>query len=1268
MLMMRIQRCLTCVFLLVACLGSTAALAEDPVYFADANLKAAVEQALGVTNPTPTDMLGLTLLGDNGRPIANLTGLQYGTNLVTLQINSGQVSDLSALSGLTNLQTLRLRINEISNLSPLSGLTNLQTLDLYHNQIGDLSPLCALTNLQTLNLGSNPAVTLVGLSSLTSLQILWFQGGQVSDLSPLAPLTELRELRLDLQRISDLSPLAGLTNLQKLTLAGNPISDVSPLAGLVSLSYLNLGGTQITDFSRFSGLPNLQTLWLENGQVSNVSVRPDLPSLQTLHLNHNRIGDISGLSAMTNLISLSLNDNQISDLSPLADLTNLRQLDAENNLVSDLSPLAGLPKLELLTLGVNQISDVSPLAGLTNLDLLLLACNSVSDISPLAGLTKLTTLILGVNQINDISPLAGLTNLWNLDLSNNQISKVSPIVSLPNLLLVRLASNPLDRDAYCHDLEALRLLGANIEFSSNSNPPGGVSATDGTDESKVTVGWDALCSGPYGGDPFQYIVYRSPSLDGAKTPISGWLDDTSFDDTTASPGVHYWYWVKSDNSGEVYSDPAEGWRGLPTGPSLVIFSTGHGWVTTPGEGAFSYAYGTSVPVVATPMEPYTFINWTGTAVDAGKVADPAAASTTVMVDGAYTLQANFTTIAPGVMRTLTTTSTAGGHVWEPGEGTFEYDDGTEVSVVAVPDDGYQFAGWTGTAVDAGKVADPESASITLTMDADYTLTANFEPAGGPLEYKLVMSAGTGGYVSEPGEGTFAYEVITTVPIVAHAYTGYRFSRWTGTAVNAGKVASTTSENTTVMVDGDYNLQANFVRSGQFSVKVLAPNGGETLLAGGTFAIHWQTQGEIANLSIDLTVDGGSTWTHVSSPSASTGSYDWPLPKIDSDRCLVRICVLDNAAISDVSDAFFSIRKPAGHIWYVDTTAAPGGDGTSWETALACLQDGLARAADGDSVWVAEGLYWPDLGGGQLAGNRAATFGLKSGAAIYGGFPAGGGTWEQRHPLLHQSILSGDIGKPNVATDNSYHVVNGSGTDKTAILDGFTITGGVADGIEAQDRGAGLYNLGGSPQVHNCILAGNAAAGDGGGAWNSQSAATFVNCVFNGNTAGNNGGGLYSEQGDVTITNCTFTANEALWRAGGVFNASGTAEVVNCILWGNSRMGGVSYDELAQVSGDPKPALSYCCVQGWTGSLGGQNNFGRDPLFLDAAGADDVVGTPDDDLRLQPGSPCIDKGDNAAVPPEAATDQQGDPRIISNAVDMGAYEFGAMPAPSETGGP
>jgi hypothetical protein len=133
----------------------------------------------------------------------------------------------------------------------------------------------------------------------------------------------------------------------------------------------------------------------------------------------------------------------------------------------------------------------------------------------------------------------------------------------------------------------------------------------------------------------------------------------------------------------------------------------------------------------------------------------------------------------------------------------------------------------------------------------------------------------------------------------------------------------------------------------------------------------------------------------------------------------------------------------------------------------------------------------------------------------------------------------------------------------------------------------------------------------------------------------------------TVLNCTFTENTATgFGDGGGMNNNSSPAVTNCILWGNSP------DE---ISGSGTPTVTYSDVQG---SWPGIGNIDIDPMFLDP-----VTG----DLRLSPGSPCIDAGHNWAIARLTDTDRDGDPRFVHgpidphtgcshpSIVDMGAYE-------------
>jgi hypothetical protein len=163
----------------------------------------------------------------------------------------------------------------------------------------------------------------------------------------------------------------------------------------------------------------------------------------------------------------------------------------------------------------------------------------------------------------------------------------------------------------------------------------------------------------------------------------------------------------------------EGWYGL------TISSTQNGRVTEPGEGTFIYNADAVVNLVAQPDEGYQFVKWTG---DVDTIADVYAASTTITVENSCSITANFETGHPGPEALLRISSTAGGSVTTPGEGNFMCPLSSNVSLVAEPDEGYQFTNWSG---DVYTIADVNAASTTITIDSSYFITANFRGAGSP---------------------------------------------------------------------------------------------------------------------------------------------------------------------------------------------------------------------------------------------------------------------------------------------------------------------------------------------------------------------------------------------------------------------------------------------------------------------------------------------------------------------------------------------------------
>src|SRR5882672_293842 len=147
---------------------------------------------------------------------------------------------------------------------------------------------------------------------------------------------------------------------------------------------------------------------------------------------------------------------------------------------------------------------------------------------------------------------------------------------------------------------------------------------------------------------------------------------------------------------------------------------------------------------------------------------------------------------------------------------------------------------------------------------------------------------------------------------------------------------------------------------------------------------------------------------------------------------------------------FSLAAPAAQcgVFHVLAGAPAGGDGASWATAFADLRDALAVAGAGDTVWIAEGTYKPDMG----TGDRALSFDVAAGVAIHGGFVGFETSLAQSDPQTHAVILSGDLlgddlpGQPKWK-DNSYHVVRIGGGAAPTLLHGLTITGGNSAGME-----------------------------------------------------------------------------------------------------------------------------------------------------------------------------------------------------------------------------
>ena len=225
--------------------------------------------------------------------------------------------------------------------------------------------------------------------------------------------------------------------------------------------------------------------------------------------------------------------------------------------------------------------------------------------------------------------------------------------------------------------------------------------------------------------------------------------------------------------------------------------------------------------------------------------------------------------------------------------------------------------------------------------------------------------------------------------------------------------------------------------------------------------------------------------------------------------------------------------------YVNRNATGANNGTSWTNAYKSLQTALVHTTPGIStqIWVAKGTYRPSRAT-SLSDPRTKTFKLQNDVAIYGGFAGYETVLSQRNVSLNQTILSGDIGTVGDATDNVYHVVTASLTGGSAVLNGFMIRDGRADGAGDASFGAGVFISTGSPTLTNLTFRANVASVSGGAIYMVNGSPVITSDVFNSNHA-TYGGGIYGASTGAKISSVTFTSNSADADGGGMYNAAGS---------------------------------------------------------------------------------------------------------------------------------
>ena len=646
---------------------------------------------------------------------------------------------------------------------------------------------------------------------------------------------------------------------------------------------------------------------------------------------------------------------------------------------------------------------------------------------------------------------------------------------------------------------------------------------------------------------------------------------------------------------------------------MRIDSTVGGFVIDPGEGDFTYDVGSTIVVEAVADRDCRFIEWTGTAVETGKLVDAFSPKTTVEVYDKDTLIANFALDATSAAHSLVVSSAAGGRISAPGEGAFTYNHGQVVPVVAAAHGGYEFDSWAGTAVDAGKVANPDSPSSSVVLDDDYTLRGTFVvkrvslPKVQTGEAQLTASSIilSGSLLDTGGEtcqcrfrywSDDSYEEVTAWQSYAglsgfHAEiegleTGTEYYFIAEARNSAGGVlgwaGSLTTDSTSTALE-------------------ISRTAGGIVAEPGTGGFEYPND---AVVPIQALAHNNCIFSHWSGTAVDAGRVSDPYAPdttvLVDDAYTLRAHFLSMLEILHVDDNGPADPGPGN-----PDLSDPEEDGTSAHP-FDSLQEAIDVCNDGTEIFVLDGLYQEKI---TLKGRKITITGL----------------WLVDPDVAQEPVLDGNRTGPVI------NVLPGENTACT--IRGLRITGGKAL------TGAAVKCIDSSLSILNCVICGNQATStDGAVILCRNSSVVLDNCTVTGNRAGPDGAVL-------TFDNCN------------------SSIVTNSIFWDNDPP-----TILTRSGTDPE--IIYCDVEGgWldTGNVNQNPDF-ADPGFWDL---NDTPENWDDDLwmdgdyylksacgRFWPEygmwvmdttitSPCIDAGN-------PNSDYAGEPNPNGMRANMGVY--------------
>jgi len=501
--------------------------------------------------------------------------------------------------------------------------------------------------------------------------------------------------------------------------------------------------------------------------------------------------------------------------------------------------------------------------------------------------------------------------------------------------------------------------------------PTGVSATDGTSTGNVAVSWGSVSGASY------YQVYRSTSSGGGKSPRTGWQSDQSYNDTSVTPGVTYYYWVKAATNSS--GDRASDYSSSDTGHAAKAISTNTTSVSVPenGTGTFgvklsvqpssdvdvsvsrlsgdthiSVQTGSTLTFTSKDYDTYQYVtldaaedadaidgtatirctatNWTSKSVtatenDNDREFDTNLDSVTVPEKGTATFQVRLKA-KPSVTVAVTVSHVGGdSHITvQSGENpTFDSTNWNSYRTVtlAAAEDADAI---DGTATIRCTATNWTSKDVTATEnDNDREFDTNLDsvtvPEKGTATFQVRLKA-------KPSE-TVAVTVShvsgdSHITVQSGANPTFNSTTWnTYRTVTLAAAADTDAVNGTATIrcsaaDWTNKDVTATEDDAQGTLTITAPSSGVKWEQGTACNIAWTSSGNPGSeVKLEYSVNNGASWPQIIGSTDNDGTHPWTVPDTASLQCLVRITSTSKPYITDTSDATFTIIGSAHHLTF-----------------------------------------------------------------------------------------------------------------------------------------------------------------------------------------------------------------------------------------------------------------------------------------------------------------------------------------------------------------